>query len=154
MNFKDNAALSPISQPSLAGEFWRLAELSVKGDDRGSLVALEMTREIPFKIARVYYIFGTQPGVVRGLHAHRQLQQFCVVVNGQLRMELDDGRKKASIILNRPDQGLFIGPGVWREMHDFSPDCVLMVLADAPHQEADYIRNKQEFINYVHSSNC
>src|SRR5471030_1620073 len=104
MNFKNDDFPSPTPPPCLAGEFWRLAELSVKGDDRGSLVALEMTREIPFKIARVYYIFGTRPGVVRGLHAHRRLQQFCVTVSGRLRIELDDGWKKASVILNRPDQ--------------------------------------------------
>jgi dTDP-4-dehydrorhamnose 3,5-epimerase-like enzyme len=110
---------------------------------------LETPREIPFAIARVYYIFGTQPGVVRGLHAHKTLRQICVAVRGRLRMVLDNGSEQAEVILDRPDRGLFIEPMVWHEMDEFSPDCVMMVLADAPYDEADYIRNRQDFANYV-----
>ncbi|MGA3163886.1 MAG: FdtA/QdtA family cupin domain-containing protein [Verrucomicrobiota bacterium] len=131
----------------------QLIDFTIRGDRRGSLIALETQREIPFTIARVYYIFGTQPGVVRGLHAHKTFRQVCVAVCGSLRMMLDNGFERAEVILNRPDKGLFIGPGVWLEMDDFSPDCVMMVLADAPYEEADYIRDKKQFLNYAHSSN-
>lgn len=130
-----------------------LIDFTIRGDHHGSLIALETKREIPFAIARVYYIFGTQPGVVRGLHAHKKLRQVCVAVCGSLRIVLDNGFERAEVILNRPDKGLFIGPGVWREMDNFSPDCVMMVLADALYEENDCIRDKKQFLNYVHSSN-
>jgi dTDP-4-dehydrorhamnose 3,5-epimerase-like enzyme len=131
----------------------QLINFALKGDDRGSLIALEAHREIPFAIARVYYIFGTRPGVVRGLHAHKTLRQVCVTVCGSLRMVLDNGFERAEVMLNRPDRGLIIEPGVWHEMDNFSSDCVMMVLTDAPYKETDYIRNKEQFLTYVHSSN-
>ncbi len=115
------------------------------GDDRGSLVALEATRTIPFDVKRVYYIFGTQPGVSRGFHAHRALQQVAVCVTGKCRMVLDDGQRREEVWLNSPTKGLLIGDLVWREMHDFSPDCVLLVLASELYNETDYIRSYDEF---------
>jgi dTDP-4-dehydrorhamnose 3,5-epimerase-like enzyme len=127
----------------------RWVELKVMGDHQGSLVALEATRQVPFLIARVYYVFGTRPGASRGFHAHRTLSQLCVAVAGSCRMVLDDGRTRAEARLDRPDRGLLIGPGLWREMHGFSPDCVLLVLADAPFDEADYIREYGAFLRSV-----
>lgn len=115
------------------------------GDDRGSLVALEANRTIPFDVKRVYYIFGTQPGVSRGFHAHRALQQVAVCVTGKCRMVLDDGQRREEVWLNSPTKGLLIGDLVWREMHDFSPDCVLLVLASELYNETDYIRSYDEF---------
>jgi dTDP-4-dehydrorhamnose 3,5-epimerase-like enzyme len=91
--------------------------------------------------------------MVRGLHAHKTLRQVCVAVRGSLRMVLNNGFERAEVILNRPDKGLFIGPGVWHEMDDFSPDCVMMVLADELYEEDNYIRDKKQFLDYVHSSN-
>ena len=129
-----------------------LINFPIKGDSRGSLVALEASREVPFSIARVYYIFGTQPGVSRGLHAHKSLQQLCIAVCGGFRMVLDDGISRAEVMLDRPNRGLLIGPGVWHEMHDLSADCVVMVLTNAPYNEADYIRNYEQFLRYTHSS--
>jgi dTDP-4-dehydrorhamnose 3,5-epimerase-like enzyme len=130
----------------------KLIDFSIKGDSRGSLVALEASREVPFSIARVYYIFGTQPGVSRGLHAHKSLQQLCIAVCGSLRMVLDDGVSRTEVTLDRPNRGLLIDPGVWNEMHDLSADCVVMVLTDAPYKEADYIRNYEKFLRHTHSS--
>ena len=124
----------------------KLMEFKVLGDQRGSLVALETGRQVPFSVARVYYIFGTQPGVKRGRHSHKKLNQLCVAVAGSCRMTLDDGRERTEVVLNRADRGLVIPPGIWHEMDDFSPDCVLVVLADHVYDEADYIRDYATFL--------
>ncbi len=115
------------------------------GDERGSLVALEAHKTVPFEVRRVYYIFGTQPGVSRGFHAHSALQQVAVCVTGKCRMVLEDGTRREDVWLDSPTKGLFIGTMVWREMHDFSPDCVLLVLASEHYNETDYIRNYYDF---------
>jgi dTDP-4-dehydrorhamnose 3,5-epimerase-like enzyme len=115
------------------------------GDERGSLVALESHKTIPFDVKRVYYIFGTQAGVSRGFHAHRTLQQVAVCVKGKCRMVLDDGQRREEVWLDLPTKGLQIGDLVWREMHDFSPDCVLLVLASEHYNENDYIRSYDDF---------
>lgn len=120
-----------------------------KGDDRGSLVALESAKNIPFEIKRVYYIFDTKSGVVRGLHAHKDLSQVMVCLKGSCRVVLDNGSTKEQVILDSPDKGLLIGSMMWREMHDFSADCVLMVLANEHYDESDYIRDYDEFLEYL-----
>lgn len=115
------------------------------GDERGSLVALEGEKTVPFNIKRVYYIFGTQQGVARGFHAHLNLQQVAICVTGRCRMVLDDGTSREEAWLDSPTKGLVIGNFVWREMHDFSPDCVLLVLASEHYDENDYIRDYSAF---------
>jgi dTDP-4-dehydrorhamnose 3,5-epimerase-like enzyme len=119
------------------------------GDERGSLVALEANRTVPFEIKRVYYIFYTRKGVSRGFHAHRRLRQLAVCVTGSCRFVLDDGESREEIVLDNSTTGLLINEMVWREMHDFSTDCVLMVLASEYYDESDYIRDYQEFLNAV-----
>ena len=126
-----------------------LHDLQVKGDARGSLVALEARRDVPFDIARIYYIFGTKPDVSRGFHAHRQLRQCAVCVSGACTIVLDDGRERREIRLDRPTSALEIGPLIWHEMLDFSPGCVLLLVADAAYDEADYIRDYEEFLTSV-----
>ncbi|WP_439294392.1 sugar 3,4-ketoisomerase [Lonepinella sp. BR2882] len=126
----------------------QLIPLQILGDDRGSLIALEQEKNIPFDIKRVYYIFDTKQGVRRGFHAHKALQQVAIAVRGSCRFLLDDGKEKAHILLDNPAQGLLINSFVWREMYDFSDDCVLMVLASEYYDESDYIRNYDEFIQY------
>lgn len=126
-----------------------LIEFPPLGDDRGSLVALEAHKTVPFDIKRVYYIFGTKPDVSRGFHAHRALQQVAVCVTGKCRMVLDDGQQRDEIWLDSPTKGLLISGLLWREMHDFSPDCVLLVLADEHYNEVDYIRNYDDFKQMV-----
>lgn len=118
----------------------------IKGDERGSLVAIEGALSVPFEIRRVYYIFGTQPGVVRGCHAHSNLQQVAICVRGSCRFMLDDGSTRWSVTLDRPDQGLVIDPMVWHEMSNFSADCVLTVLASEHYDDADYIRDFDVFM--------
>ncbi len=127
----------------------RLIDLPSLGDERGSLVAIEANKHIPFEVKRVYYIFGTQPGVSRGFHAHKNLQQLAVCVAGTCRMLLDDGVKKESVWLDSPTKGLLIGNNVWREMHEFSDDCVLLVLASEYYDESDYIRDYSYFTKSV-----
>lgn len=121
------------------------------GDDRGSLVALEAEKTVPFAIKRVYYIFGTQEGVSRGFHAHKNLKQVAVCVTGHCRMLLDNGFEREDTLLNSPTKGLLINSFIWREMYDFSEDCVLLVLANAHYDEKDYIRDYQEFLKKVNS---
>jgi dTDP-4-dehydrorhamnose 3,5-epimerase len=137
----------PVSQALPPG--CALVDLSVKGDARGSLIALEGGRDVPFDIARVYYVYATEPNVDRGFHAHRQLRQFAVAVSGGCTMVLDDGKERAEVRLDRPSLGLTIGPMVWREMREFTPHCVLLVLADALFDEADYIRDYEHFLRLV-----
>jgi len=124
----------------------QLINFNILGDDRGSLISLEQHKNIPFDVQRVYYIFDTQKGVSRGFHAHRSLEQVVVCVKGSCRFILDNGEIKEELILNSPKQGLYIGHNVWREMHDFSEDCLLIVLASNHYQEDDYIRNYNDFL--------
>lgn len=120
-----------------------------KGDERGNLIALEENKNIPFDIKRVYYIFDTKNGVRRGFHAHKNLQQVLICVNGSCDILLDDGKEKSIIKLENRNEGLFIEKMVWREMFNFSADCVLMVLASDYYDEKDYIRDYNEFKNYL-----
>jgi len=115
------------------------------GDDRGSLVALEGAKTVPFDIKRVYYIFDTKKGVSRGFHAHKELVQVAVCVKGSCKMLLDDANSKEEVSLNSPSKAVLIDKMVWHEMHEFSEDCVLLVLASEHYDEADYIRDYQEF---------
>lgn len=124
----------------------------IRGDERGSLIALEAGRDTPFEIKRIYYIFGTQPDVSRGFHAHRSLRQIMICVSGSARLVLDDGKQQESLLLDDPSRAVIIEPWVWHEMHDFTPDCVLVVLASDHYDEADYIRNRADFIKYVQTS--
>ncbi|KMJ46239.1 dTDP-6-deoxy-3,4-keto-hexulose isomerase [Xenorhabdus khoisanae] len=123
-----------------------LIPLQIHGDERGALVALEEAKNIPFAIKRVYYMFNTGTSVRRGLHAHRRLKQVAIVLRGSCRFVLDDGRERIEVLLDNPQQGLLIESIIWREMYDFSSDCVLMVLADNLYDESDYIRNYDEFL--------
>ncbi len=119
------------------------------GDDRGQLVAIEELKDIPFEIKRVYYMYDTSEGVTRGKHAHKSLQQILICIHGKCKILLDDGAEKAVVSLENPYEGLFLGNNIWREMYNFSPDAVLMVLASELYDESDYIRNYNEFLEFV-----
>ena len=124
-------------------------QLQTHGDDRGSLISLEEGKNIPFSVKRVYYMFDTGKGVRRGFHAHKTLKQVAVAVRGSCRFMLDDGQEKIEIRLDHPCQGLLIESFIWREMYDFSEDCVLMVLADQLYEESDYVRDYASFLTAV-----
>ncbi|MCB4205443.1 FdtA/QdtA family cupin domain-containing protein [Deferribacterales bacterium Es71-Z0220] len=128
---------------------YKLIDFQIKGDERGSLIAIEGGYDIPFDIKRVYYIFDTKKGVERGFHAHLNLKQVCIAVKGSCTFVLDDGKRREEIRLDRPNKGLFIEGLIWREMKDFSPDCVLVVLASEHYDENDYIRDYNKFLKEV-----
>lgn len=119
------------------------------GDERGQLVALEEYKEVPFKIKRVYYMYDMSPRIVRGRHAHKNLQQILICIHGSCKILLDNGSEKKVVPLEKPYEGLYVANNMWREMYDFSKDAVLMVLASELYDENDYIRNYDEFLNFV-----
>ena len=128
-----------------------LQEFKVLGDHRGQLVALEANRQIPFDVKRVFYIYGTQEGVPRGNHSHYKTKQFLVAVNGSCKVTLDNGKEKETYELNKPNVGLFQDALIWGTMHDFSSDCVLIVLADEYYDASDYITNYDKFLEVLKS---
>ena len=128
---------------------YKIVDFITLGDERGSLVAIEQGLNVPFEIKRVYYIFNTKVGVSRGFHAHKKLKQIVIPVCGSCIIELDNGEKRESIRLDNPNRGLFIEGLIWREMRDFSSDCVLVVIADKHYDESDYIRDYNEFLEYI-----
>lgn len=132
----DNLSLDPAHS---------IVEFAVKGDDRGSLVALEDSN-IPFDIKRVYYIWGTTHDCVRGKHAHRNLQQVVICMSGHCDFILDDGYSRTTVHLDSPNRGIHIKGSVWREFTNFSHDCVIMVLASHKYDPSDYITDYEEFI--------
>ncbi|KTS25996.1 MULTISPECIES: sugar 3,4-ketoisomerase [Pantoea] len=126
-----------------------LLPLQIHGDERGSLVSLERDTNIPFEIRRVYYIFNTKKGVTRGYHAHKELKQVAIALKGSCEFLLDDGKERVKIFLNNPSQGLLIDSCIWREMSNFSEDCVLLILASHEYDESDYIRDYNYFIDVM-----
>ena len=119
------------------------------GDERGQLVALEEFRDIPFRIKRVYYMYDTAEGVVRGKHAHKSLEQILVCIHGSCKIKLDNGKETKVVPLEKPYEGLYVANDVWREMYDFAPETVLLVFASDLYDESDYIRDYDEFLAYV-----
>lgn len=128
---------------------YKLMDFKTLGDERGSLIAIEEGYNAPFEIKRVYYIFNTKKNIERGFHAHINLKQIAIAVKGSCSFVLDKGGKRDEIKLDNPNQGLFIEGFIWREMKNFSADCVLVVLASEHYDEEDYIRDYQTFINKV-----
>ncbi|MEI3225787.1 MAG: FdtA/QdtA family cupin domain-containing protein [Lachnospiraceae bacterium] len=119
------------------------------GDERGQLVALEEFNDIPFEIKRVYYMYDTKEGVRRGYHAHKSLQQILICIHGSCKILLDNGKEKKKVYLEKPYEGLYVPNNMWREMYDFSPDAVLMCLASEVYNEDDYIRDYQQFLDFI-----
>ena len=119
------------------------------GDERGQLIALEEFKDIPFRIKRVYFMYDTGAGVVRGNHAHKTLEQILVCIHGSCKIRLDNGKEKKIVPLEKPYEGLYVAHAVWREMFDFSSDAVLLVLASDFYDEADYIRDYDVYLKYM-----
>lgn len=128
---------------------YKLLSLQTIGDERGKLVSLESNKNLPFAIKRVYYMFDTSPDEPRGFHAHKELEQLVIAIDGACEFVLDDGKNKESVWLNRPDVGLYIGKNMWREMRNFSYGCKLMILASDYYDESEYIRDYAEFLDII-----
>ena len=117
-------------------------------DRKGNLTVVENGQTLPFDVKRVYYLYDVPGGESRGAHAHRELEQLIVAASGSFTVTLDDGKCKRSIFLNRPYQGLYVKPGLWRDLIDFSSGAVAMVLASDIYKIEDYIRDYNEFISF------
>lgn len=119
----------------------KIINFNVFSGEYGFLVPLEGTQDIPFQINRVYYIYGVPNKQRRGFHSHNELQQVLICVHGSVKILVKTPFEEEVVQLDRPTQGLFIGPMVWREMFDWQGEGVLLVLASKHFSESDYIRN-------------
>lgn len=117
-------------------------------DDKGNITVVENSKTIPFQVKRTYYLYDVPGGGSRGSHAHKELQQLIVAASGCFDVTLDDGNVKRTFTLNRPYQGLLIVPGIWRDLNNFSSGSVCLVLASERYDEADYIRDYDEYMIY------
>ena len=125
----------------------RMLNFTEKGDDRGRLVVVEGGRDIPFEIKRVFYIYGSDPEVVRGKHANRRSEFVLINVAGTSKVRVVDRMGNEMIIhLNRPHTGIYVPAMVWKDMYDFSPDSVLLVLSSEHYDPEEYIRDFDEFM--------
>ena len=123
----------------------KIVDLPKITEPSGNLTFIESARHVPFKIARVYYLYDVPGGAQRGGHAHKVLQEFIVAISGSFDVVLDDGRDKARFHLNRPFYGLYIPRMIWRELDNFSSGSVCLVLASEYYDESDYFRDYSEF---------
>lgn len=128
----------------------KMLDFPQQGDERGHLVVAEGEQDIPFAIKRVFYIYGSQPDVIRGQHANRETQFVLINVAGTSKVKVKDGEGNEAIFcLNRPHTGIYIPTMVWKDMYDFSDDSVLLVLASEHYNPDEYIRDYQEFVKAV-----
>ena len=127
-------------------EKYKMIEFKEYGDEKGNLVVAEGSGfDVPFDIRRVFYIYGSDPDIKRGNHANRYTQFVLINVSGSSKVLVDDGVTKEVIVLDKPRMGLYLGTMVWKEMYDFSPDSVLLVLASEHYIESEYIRDYDAF---------
>lgn len=117
-------------------------------DRRGNLSVVEEFKNVPFHIARAYWLYDVPAGAKRGGHAHKRLKQLLIALSGSFTVTLDDGYEKRKILLNRPYQGLLIETGIWRTIDDFSSGAVCLVLASELYDESEYIYDYEEFLKY------
>ena len=131
-------------------EMAKMLEFSQKGDDRGHLVIVEGGQDIPFDVKRIFYIYGSDPDVVRGQHANRESEFVLINVAGTSKVKVKDGKGNETIYsLNRPHTGIYLPKMVWKDMYEFSEDSVLLVLASTHYNGEEYIRDYDEFVKIV-----
>ena len=122
------------------------------GDERGKLVVIEGGSAIPFEIKRVFYIYDSDRDVIRGQHANKFSEFVLINVAGQSKVRITDGREEFTVELNKPMMGVYIPKMIWKDMYDFSPDSVLLVLASTHYDGSEYIRDYAEYINIIRST--
>ena len=125
---------------------YKIIKMKKISDERGSLIALESLKDLPFSFKRIYYIFDTSPDFNRGGHAHTRLEQALIMMDGSCEIFLDNGKESKTLLLNRPDEALYIGKNMWREMKNFSYGAKLLVLASDFYDESEYIREYSSFL--------
>ena len=141
--------LNPIAMKNSSVYDCTIIELDKHHSDRkGNITVVENDKDVPFEVHRTYYLYDVPGGESRGAHAHRELHQLIIAVSGSFSVTLDDGKVKRTFLLNRPYQGLYVVPGIWRTLDDFSSGAVCLVLASHPYNAEDYIRDYDEFISY------
>ena len=118
-------------------------------DFRGNLSFIEESRQIPFQIKRVYYLYDVPSGASRGGHAHRELEQVVIALSGSFDVILDDGTNRHTFFLNRPHYGLYIPAGIWRELENFSSNSVALSLVSQVYDESDYLRDYEDFKRWI-----
>lgn len=123
-------------------------ELPKQHNPAGNITVIENGIQVPFEVKRVYYLYDIPGGETRGGHAHYELRQLIVAASGSFDVLIDDGKNKKLVNLNRPNFGLLVVPGIWRELINFSSGAICLVLASQIYEEADYIREYNEFITY------
>lgn len=116
----------------------------------GSLCQLQYLDQIPFKIERVYFIYGVSEGAVRGAHTHKETIQAIFCIQGTIDIILDNGKTKEKIHLDSPNIGVILEPGVWHEMADFKKNTILLVLASKRHESSDYVRSYEDFLKSIY----
>lgn len=126
---------------------------SEMGDERGNLVVIEGHQDIPFEIKRVFYMYGSDPNIVRGQHANRRSSFVLINVSGTSKVRITDGTDELIVVLDKPRMGVYIPPMYWKDMYDFSPDSVLLVLSDEHYDGSEYIRDYTEFLKEVNVCN-
>lgn len=119
------------------------------GDRNGHITAVNNDQEIPFAVKRVFYLYDIPGGESRGAHAHKACHQFLVAASGAFEVLLDDGKTKRQVMLNRPNMGLHIPPGIWASEINFSSGSICLVLASHVYDEKDYIREYNQFLTHV-----
>lgn len=127
----------------------KIIDLPKITDPRGNLTVAESLKNVPFNIKRVYWVYDVPGGGSRGGHAHKKLRQMIIALSGSFHVTLDNGKERETVLLNHPYQGLVIETGTWRTLDDFSSGAVCMVLASELYDEADYIYDYDEFIEYL-----
>lgn len=131
----------------------RMLEFPQHGDERGHLVVVEGMKDVPFEIKRMFYIYGSDAQVVRGCHANRKSEFVFINVAGQSKVRIDDGRGNQAVFsITRPHTGLYMPSMIWKEMYDFSPDSVLLVLSNEAYDPNEYIRDYDAFISEVNGN--
>ncbi|MFT5876441.1 MAG: dTDP-4-dehydrorhamnose 3,5-epimerase-like enzyme [Salibacteraceae bacterium] len=126
-----------------------LIHLPQKGDRNGHITAVNNNEEIPFDVKRVFYLYDIPGGESRGAHAHKECHQFLVAASGSFEVLLDDGRTKRQVMLNRPDLGLHIPPGIWASEINFSSGSICLVLGSHAYNEDDYLRSYTDYLEYI-----
>lgn len=130
-------------------EMYRMLSFPEKGDERGKMVIVEGMQDIPFDIARIFYIYGSDPTVVRGQHANRESEFVLINVAGTSKVRITDGTNEAIVELTKPRQGVYLPKMIWKDMYDFSEDSVLLVLASTHYNGEEYIRNYEDYLTVM-----
>ena len=131
----------------------KIIELPKRLDHRGNLTFVEGEKHIPFHISRTYWVYDVPGGQNRGGHSHKHCREFIIAANGSFTVTLDNGKEKESFLLNHPYQGLLVNTDIWRTLEDFSSGAVCLVLAEDPFEEEDYIRDYDEYLQFIDKKN-